>query len=317
MKHELKITAVLLGMFIATQLIGLFVIDAYSPKIITLSTGENITGGNNIPYGMQPPSEMQTNISLATILISLAIAVTLMLLLMKFKARIMIRTWFMLVIFITLAVAINGILLNLFPGSNIRFDTMALLIAMPLTFYKVFKRNLLIHNITELFIYPGLAVMFIPILNITAVIILLIVISIYDFIAVIKSKFMVQMAKYQIKTVGIFSGFFVPYLTAKSKSMLEKLKVRNSSINLRESRAAKKIPVSVAILGGGDIAFALIFAGVIMRNLGLIPALIVIACSSLCLLSLFFIGKKGKFYPAMPFVTAGCILGWLISKAII
>jgi len=311
MKHDVKIVLVLLIMFVSTQLIGLYVIDAYSPHTITLPTGANITKVNQIPYGMQPP-EMAPQISLMTILISLTIAIIIMLLLMRFRSRIAIRLWFMLVIFITLAISINAIFLQLFPEATIGFDTIALVVALPLTFYKVFRKNLLVHNFTELLIYPGLAVLFVPILNVTTTLILLALISVYDFFAVIKSRFMVEMAKFQIKKVGIFSGFFVPYMTSKTKRMFEKLKVKNVK-NLKLGETEKKIPISVAILGGGDIAFPLIFAGVIMKTSGLLGALIVITAASLGLLSLFIIGKKGKFYPAMPFITAGAVIGWLIT----
>jgi hypothetical protein len=27
--------------------------------------------------------------------------------------------------------------------------------------------------------------------------------------------------------------------------------------------------------------------------------------------------KKGKFYPAMPFITAGCIIAWLIGLLLV
>jgi presenilin-like A22 family membrane protease len=314
MKHELKIILVLLSMFIFTQLIGLIIIDAYSPHTITLPTGATITKTNPIPYGMQPP-EMEPNISLMTILISLTIAIALMLILMKFRSRILIKLWFTLVIFITLSISMNAVFLKIFPDSALRFDIIALAVSLPLTFFKVFRRDMLVHNLTELFVYPGLAVLFVPILDVTTTLILLVLISVYDFFAVIKSRFMVEMAKFQIKKVGIFSGFFVPYLTAKSRKMFQRLTSKKQDFKM-DNKTAKKIPINVAILGGGDIAFPLIFAGVIFRTAGVLSALIVIAGAALGLLSLFIIGKKGKFYPAMPFITAGCVIGWLITLLI-
>ena len=98
----------------------------------------------------------------------------------------------------------------------------------------------------------------------------------------------------------------------------------------------KGIIVSVAILGGGDIIFPLITAGVLLyssskgtlpkflSNLakplfgipGLAAALFVILGATLGLGYLFFLAKKKKFYPAMPFITAGIfaamILSWII-----
>ena len=80
------------------------------------------------------------------------------------------------------------------------------------------------------------------------------------------------------------------------------------------------------MLGGGDIVFPIITAGVILRtnsiNLpfgllpftgGFIPALFVIAGATLGLSYLFFLSEKKKFYPAMPFITAGIFLGIILS----
>jgi len=38
--------------------------------------------------------------------------------------------------------------------------------------------------------------------------------------------------------------------------------------------------------------------------------------TTLALFSLFMYAKKNKFYPAMPFLTAGCFIGFLIAKLI-
>jgi presenilin-like A22 family membrane protease len=113
---------------------------------------------------------------------------------------------------------------------------------------------------------------------------------------------MVNLAKYQIKTMKVFTGFFIPYLPKGMK--------------LSKTGKGKKVKVSIAILGGGDVAFPLIFAGVVYRAVGLIPALMIIAGATLSLILLFIYSKKGKFYPAMPFLTAGCMLGWIISLLI-
>jgi presenilin-like A22 family membrane protease len=76
-----------------------------------------------------------------------------------------------------------------------------------------------------------------------------------------------------------------------------------------------------AILGGGDIAFPLIFEGVVMEKLltqGLSKSVafmqtsIIVLTTAIALFLLFAYAKKDKFYPAMPFVTAGCLVGWAI-----
>jgi FtsH-binding integral membrane protein len=47
-----------------------------------------------------------------------------------------------------------------------------------------------------------------------------------------------------------------------------------------------------------------------------LPALIVIAGAAVALLALFAYSKKGKFYPAMPFITAGLLIGIAIAYLI-
>ena len=69
-------------------------------------------------------------------------------------------------------------------------------------------KNLYIHNLTELLIYPGLAGVFVPLLSIWTMIFLLVLISVYDMWAVWHSGIMQKMAKYQINKLKIFSGFF-------------------------------------------------------------------------------------------------------------
>jgi presenilin-like A22 family membrane protease len=154
-------------------------------------------------------------------------------------------------------------------------------------------------------VYPGIAVIFIPLLSIWTAVLLLGLISVYDIYAVWHAGFMQKMAKYQIKNLKVFAGFFVPYLGKKEMDIL------NSTP--QNKLKGKKIKVNVAILGGGDVVFPIILAGVILRAMGILSALLVTLGAVLGLLYLFYVSKKGKFYPAMPFISAGCILGLLVA----
>lgn len=306
MKHSFKITLILLGMFFLAQLIGIAVLEAYRPEIKQVQDAQgniiNITS-YNLPYGMEPPQNNNPKINLATILISLVIAITLMFFLMKFDATIILRYWFFLVITIALGITINSIIFKINYASLI-----ALFLALPLAYIKVFKRNIFIHNTTELLIYPGIATIFVPLLSVWTIIILLILISIYDIYAVWHVGIMQKMAKYQINTLKIFSGFFIPYVSKKERELLEKLK--------RNSKDKKKIKVNIAILGGGDIVFPIMVAGVVLRSLGLIPALIIALGATFALGLLFYFSEKGKFYPAMPFISAGCFVALAVAYII-
>ena len=289
-------------MFLVTQLIGLAVIYSYTPIIQQVEingTLQNITV-NPLPYGLEPP-EVEKEISLLSIIFAFIIAVFFVFLLTKLKAALFIRLWFFVVVIIVLAITFNA-LLSWFISYKFYPEIISLLIALPLAIYKIFKRNLIVHNITELLIYPGIAVVFVPLLNTWTIITLLIIISVYDIWAVWHSGFMQKMAKYQINELKLFAVFFVPYLNKKQRELVREAKAKKSKLK-------KSMKVNLAILGGGDVVFPIITAGVIFRTLGLLPALIVSLCATISLFILFVFAKKGKFYPAMPFITAGLLVG--------
>lgn len=284
MKHTAKITLLLLAMFVFTQLLGLYVLYAYS--------------STTLPYGMQPP-EMKPEISLWSIIISIFLAISFVFLLMRIRAVWVIRIWFFSVIALAIAITSNAFLHNILSYSAV----LSLTIGLFLSYLKVFKRHILVHNLTELMIYPGIAAIFVPLLGITSAFILLVLISLYDIYAVWYAKFMQEMAKFQIKEMKFFAGFFVPYIRGKQ--------VR--SINFSKRNKGRKIKVSLAILGGGDVIFPILAAGVVFKAWGLVPALAVTLFATLGLFFLFVNAKKGKFYPAMPFISAGCFLGLLAA----
>ncbi len=293
MKHKLIIILVLLGMFLATQFIGLYVVNHYSQ--------------NTLPYGMEPPEDVDPVSIFPSIIIAFVIAIALFFLLSKFKIEFVLKIWFFVVIVLALGLSINSFLPRLQYVSII-----ALAIALPFALIKIFKRNILVHNATELLIYPGIASVFVPILNIWTMIALLVLISAYDMWAVWHSGIMQKMAKYQINTLKIFSGFFIPYISKKQRQLIKNFKRTFKKTELKN----KKIKINVAILGGGDVIFPIISAGVMLKTLGIWPAIFVILGAALGLSYLLFFSEKKKFYPAMPFITAGIFLGMLAGAVL-
>ena len=289
MKHSLKITIILVLVFFLAQLVGLAVTDRYIDYERT--TPEMRAEGNitwaALPYNIERP-EIEETSSFLYIIIAILLGTIIVLFLIKFKKVNWWKIWFFLAVLITLTVAFAAFV----P------ETVALVLAIILAAIKIFKPNIIIHNLTELFIYGGLAAIFVPIMNVFAIFILLILISLYDMYAVWKSQHMVKLAKFQAST-KIFAGLFIPYNLPKKpkkgvKTKLIKVKVQN------------------AILGGGDIGFPLIFAGVVMKQFGFYKTLIIPIVATIALLLLFLKSKKDKFYPAMPFLTAGCLIGYVI-----
>jgi presenilin-like A22 family membrane protease len=310
-KENIKVAVILIGMFFITQLLGLFIVNFY------------MNDGVSLPYGFEEPKDVyKADTSgvqysfLGSFLPSLIIVLFIFFILMRIKSAIFIRGWFFIVI--TLALGITISVLTLFLGIEkivYGIPLIASIIAITLAYFKILKRNILVHNLTELMVYPGIAAIFVAMLNLTTTIILLVIISIYDIWAVWHSKVMVKMAKFQINKVGVFSGFFLPYASKKMKDKIEFLKMKYKNSKIPESVVKKqKIKVGLAILGGGDVIFPIIAAGVFFKTFHSLPATLwVTAGATLALLYLFVFGEKKKFYPAMPYLTTGIFAGMFIA----
>jgi len=296
MKHSLKITIVLIVVFFLAQIAGLAVTNEYIDHNATQETG-NVTWVS-LPYNIERP-QMEGGAAFTSIIIAILIGTLLVFVLIKFGKVMWWKIWFLLAVIFCLSVSFSAFIPQM----------VAFALAIFLGVYKIFRPTIIIHNLTEIFIYGGLAAIFVPILNIYWGFALLIAISIYDAIAVWKSKHMISLAKFQTKS-KVFAGLLIPYKRIKkSPKMLKK-------INL------KKIKVKSAVLGGGDIGFPLIFSGIVMKDLmlqkpeviGLLIVLLMPICISIALGFLLIKGKQNRFYPAMPFLTVGCIAGFILVK---
>ncbi|MBU0457759.1 MAG: presenilin family intramembrane aspartyl protease [Nanoarchaeota archaeon] len=292
MKHNLKITTIVLLTFLIAQFIGIGILYNYIDSAKSAETGK--TEFKDLPIGERPPIEEET--SFLPIILAILIGTGLLLVLIKYNLMLIWKLWFLIAIVISLTVA-----WSIFIRKEI-----ALLFALGLGIWKIFKPNVWVHNLTELFIYGGLAVIFVPLFNLLSVIILLILISVYDAYAVWKSKHMITLAKSQTKA-KVFAGLMIPYKVGKIVSKPKK----------KVLVGTKLTKVRTAVLGGGDIGFPLIFAGVILKVFGLWQSLIIPFGALLGLAVLLWKGNEDKFYPAMPFISTGCFLAlgvvWVIG----
>jgi presenilin-like A22 family membrane protease len=338
MKHNWKATLIIVLMFLIAQFIGLLVIHNYdlsygktSQKLISDGAISNETNPDMsiIRENLPPEIEIKETVDyvsiISSIIVALIFAVILFLILSRIKANILLKIWFTFVVFTCLSISISLILypsfgfkiFNLFDKRISIAEIIAVPIAIFFTYFKIFKRNMLAHNFSELLIYPGLAVIFIPIVNLPIAILLLVIISVYDMIAVWKTKHMIKMAKFQMNELKVFTGFLIPYIKKEDRIKIEKIRSMKLSDKQKNDKLKNsKIKVNMAALGGGDVAFPMIFAGVILLSLGLIPAIITILTTTLSLLVLLFFSEKGKFYPAMPFLSVGCLIGLIIGLLI-
>lgn len=257
MKHKIWVIGFLLLLFLLAQIVGLLVAQNYLEK--------------DLPLGIERP-QVDPQTSYISLFMILLIATGVALLLLHFRLFLLWKLWFLLSIFFTLLISFSAFFSSL----------VALILASILCFWRIFKPNPIIHNFTEIFIYGALAAIFVPLLNLLSISILLILISVYDYIAVRKTTHMVKLAQSQGEA-KVFAGLLIPY---------EK---------------------NVALLGGGDIGFPLLFSSVAMVhfNLSIVDwrTYIIPFCAALLLFALFLKGEKKKYYPAMPYISLGCLLG--------
>src|SRR3989338_4462927 len=296
MKHDLRVTLVLVGLFLAVQLIGLGTVNSY------IKVEKDINGTITIEHPdtvICPQPEIERKeFSFIPVVIAILVGTALVFLLIRFRLQRVWKYWFLFAVWITMSV---------FFGVYIA-KYIAITIGLVLALMKIFKPNVFIHNITEIFVYSGITILLLPLLNIVSGFLILFFISIYDMYAVWKSKHMIKLAKFQTKN-KIFAGLFIPY--KKEKRAKKEIKPK-----LVKSKG------KIAILGGGDLAFPLIFSAAVMENLILVKGivksiafletLIITLFVSIALLLLFFKGKKDRFYPAMPFLSIGCAIGYLV-----
>jgi len=292
MKHTLKVTIALVLLFFVSQIIGLAVTNAYiEHEKIEVGVTEKAEF-KELPLNLSRP-EVEEQTSFVYILIAILVATVAILFLMKLGAFLLWKLWYFLAIWLCLGIALGAFIDGL----------VAMIISFLMAAYKVFRPALIIQNLTEVLIYGGLAAIFVPIMNVFSAVFLLVLISAYDYIAVYKTKHMVKLAKFQSK-MGAFAGLLIPYKVGK----------------LRRKGKARLVKVRTAVLGGGDIGFPLIFAGVVMKDLmlanpmwtGFLKVMIIPVFATLSLVYLLVKAEKKKFYPAMPFLSIGCLVGYLV-----
>lgn len=283
MKHSLSITLILLGIFLLAQFIGLGILYQYIDPVKSQETGE--TKFKDLPIGERPPVDERT--SFIPVIIAILLGTGVMLLLIKFNLALVSKLWFLTAVIISLSTAWAA-----FIPVEIAFVG-ALIFAV----WKIFKPNVWVHNFTELFIYGGLAAIFAPLFNLFSISVLLILIAGYDAYAVWKSKHMITLAKSQTEA-KVFAGLLIPYALGKRAKATPKIQT-----------SLPKIKVRTAILGGGDIGFPLIFAGVVLKEWGLWQSLVIPFFALAGLALLLYYAEAKKFYPAMPFIGAGCFVG--------
>jgi presenilin-like A22 family membrane protease len=319
MKHTSKILFVFISLFLLSQVLGMYLLSLSVTGIVQTANGAEVIYSNT-SIGERP--DVQGYDVLIYIGIGVLIGTVLLLLIAKFNKVKFWKVWFFLAAWMTMSISLGVIF-----GET--FFWISWILAAILAFVKIKYPHPIIHNLTELLMYSGIGILLVPILTVPVAIILLVIISIYDAYAVWKSKHMVKLAEFTKKT-NLFPGLSLMYRQDKNKTTILSGIPPNHTASKSELKSEhsnhKKSEAKIGVLGGGDVIFPLLFSGAVFTHLlasgrsqlsSLAFSSIISLGAAIALTLLFMYGKKDRYYPAMPYITTGCIVGYIVMLIVL
>ena len=174
-----------------------------------------------------------------------------------------------------------------------------------------FRPSVWLQNILMLLALAGVGAVFGILITPWPIMVFLLVVAVYDFLAV-RFGYMMWMAK-KLSQSDSLPAFVIP----KTKSNWNQNLKSKGSQTIIEGEASER---DYSILGGGDIGFPLILMVSVYANYGFGSSLIVAAFSWLGLISAFVIQSlflKGKPMPALPPISVASLIGLLIVLYVI
>ena len=224
MKHNAKILTAFISLFLLAQVLGIFLLGLNIQEVVKTSTGTSVIYGNT-SIGERP--EVEGYSTLIYIGIGVGIGTILLLILARFNKTKVWKVWFLLASWMTMSISI-GVMFGE------KTSWIALVIAAGLAVLKVKWIHPVIHNITELLTYAGIAVLLSPILSVGISIILLLLISVYDAYAVWKSKHMIKLAEFTKKS-NLFPGLALTYTKDGIENTIHSSNSSKSHKEIREN----------------------------------------------------------------------------------
>lgn len=298
------------------QVIASLIIIFLSVQILGITTGyrylELMSRGIVEPALGDPASPMTSVFLLAYLMIITGVII----LIIRYKKRILtvfeaLAIFFASLIVFELLIPL-GITIPYLGAISIGF-----FLALLLTVTHIHKRNYLTQNTALVFAVSGAGAVLGASLGVIPVLIFMFILGIYDFISVFYTKHMVYMAKAITEKPMAFTAAF-PTHTRGQERHVEKLKKIETTQETKANKKKLKSYSKTFQLGGGDLAIPLVFTVSLLR-IGIIPAIAASIGSLIALVTLFIflLKRPGIAIPALPPVTAGATLGFLISLIII
>jgi len=306
-----KNSLIMLVLFFLTQLIGIGILIQYVDFAQSAQTGKTQLTDE---YVIAPPQVANESYTFISLFIAIIIGTALVFLIIKYGQILLWKLWFMASVSVGLFFAFSPF----FAWSSV----LLILICIIFAYWKIFHYNKYIHTFTEMFVYGGIAAIFVPILNVYSASALIIILAIYDWWMVNKSGHMITMAQSQLSQ-GMMTGLYVsnskpqPVQTTQRHATHYKQSAHSEQSPQKkvsgQKQTSKNSDASVMV-GGGDITFPLLFAGAAMKYFGtILPGVLIVFGATVGLYILFSRSKSGTFYPAIPFVGAGAFVGFFLA----
>lgn len=230
-------------------------------------------------------------------LLNFALAISLVLIIIFFGRKFRTQKKYLLKGLFLLSAALGGFIsLGVFIGD------LAILPIIILILLWLKKPNVLLQDILVVLAIAGAGSLLGTRMTPETVVLLLIIFSVYDYVAVFKTKHMVKMAKEMIEQQAIL-GLVLPQKISDFKASLKQVQPGGEKF---------------FILGGGDIVFPLMMSASVLPS-GIVNSLVIAIFSLIGLLANFYFftkPKKRKPIPALPLIALFCILGYLITNLI-
>lgn len=275
MREQLRVTLMLTGFFAAANLLG-------------VAAGVQLYGNEAV---RQASAAYQSPASGFGFFAVLVLATVLLLGLYRYDKQLLVKLWFGAAILFTSLIFFDAFL----PMLPALAATAVLAVA------RFWKRDMLLRNALDTVPFAGAGALFGTLLGFQAVLVFAALLAVYDYVAVNRIGHMVTLAREGAES-GTLMGFQYP------KNDVEVSPGSGGS-------AAEGGKVSVGMLGGGDVVMPIVLAVAVIPLFGVGAAISVAAGSTAALfVFLTFIQQKEteRFYPAIPVVGSGAVLGLML-----
>jgi len=213
----------------------------------------------------------------------------------------------LLLVFEALAIFLaTDIVLELLIPVTLLMIPLGTVLAAAITAWKMLKPTILNQNIALILSVSGAGAILGASMGILPTLILMLLLAIYDFIAVFLTKHMVYLAKAVTERPTAFTAA-IPYKFSKPTHVKS---IQTGKKQLKKAHTFQ--------LGGGDFAIPLVFTSSILVNHSVTSAIITSIGATLSLFILFYMVMKepGRPLPALPPICAGATIAFLLSTMV-